>query len=153
MRSTKKAQSSACKVTRSDGKKTGGGGGGEKKVSVEEAEGSSVEQLLQQQEVSDQSITTVDEVVVKGPVVPQPSGGAGCPPFRFQLQPGGETGGGQLEQQQQVPPLQIYSPGSPPLPLGCVGRSCFVNNWLKFLTFVCGPLTTLKDFWAYFSPF
>lgn len=117
MRSTKKAQSSACKVTRSDGKKTGGGGGGEKKVTVEEAEGSSVEQLLQQQEVSDQSITTVDEVVVKGPVVPQPSGGAGCPPFRFQLQPGGETGGGQLEQQQQVPPLQIYSPGSPPLPL------------------------------------
>merc|ERR1719219_1018661 len=77
------------------------------------------------------SITTVDEVV-KAPVVPQPTGppgGGGCPPFRFHqpgeppvlMYPGGQTGPGQFSQQhqqhQQPPPLHIYSPGSPPLPL------------------------------------
>ena len=133
MRSTKKNQSYASKVTRSDGLKTGG----EKKIPVEEVEagGVSVEQLMQQQEgpEMESSITTVDEVV-KGPVVPQPGGpgGSGCPPFRFQqpvepqvlMYPGGQPGGqnvpgqfSQQQQQQQPPPLQIYSPGSPPLPL------------------------------------
>ena len=117
MRSTKKTQSYASKVSRSEGLKSGG----EKKV--EEVAGASVEQLMQQQEGSEMesSITTVDEVVVKGPMVPQPTGGGGCPPFRFQQQPGGETagaaGGAGGHQQPQGPPLQIYSPGSPPLPL------------------------------------
>lgn len=138
MRSSKKPQSYASKLTRSDGKKTGG----EKKVPVDEveADGVSVEQLMQQQEgpEMESSITTVDEVV-KGPVVPQPGvpGGSGCPPFRFQqpaeaqpqvlMYPGGQTGGQtvveqfsqqqQQQQPQQPPPLHIYSPGSPPLPL------------------------------------
>ena len=106
MRSAKKTQSYASKVTRSEGKKTGA----EKALPLEEVDGDSVEQLMQQQEGSEMesSITTVDEVV-KSPVVPQPTGGTGCPPYRFQqpgeppvlMYPGGQAGPGQFNHQQQ----------------------------------------------------
>jgi len=111
-----KKHSYAGKASKTEGskKRVSISGGGEE---VEEEV--NVESLLQQEADLENSITTVDERV-RGPAVPQPTGAGGhlVPPFtRFQ---GGAVESAMMYQghpQGQGPPLNIYSQGSPPLPL------------------------------------
>ena len=115
MKSNMKKQSYANKLTTSGVRKAGG------LKDVEEEKGN-VEELLQQEAELESSLLTVDEVV-RGPVVPQPRAGDGVPPSFTRFQSGGPgpniepVGGLYPGHTPGHTPLNIYSPGSPPLPL------------------------------------
>ena len=115
MKSNMKKQSYANKLTNSGVRKVGG------LKDVEEEKGN-VEELLQQEAELESSLLTVDEVV-RGPVVPQPRAGDGVPPSFTRFQSGGPgpniepVGGLYPGHTPGHTPLNIYSPGSPPLPL------------------------------------